>query len=32
MRGFFRVLGQAEYDEWLGAKTTAAAQGAVSFE
>jgi cytochrome c oxidase subunit 2 len=32
MKGFFRVLGQAEYEEWLGAKTTAAAQGAVSYE
>ena len=32
MRGLFRVLSQAEYDEWLGSKTTAAAQGAVSYE
>lgn len=32
MKGFFRVLSQAEYDEWLGSKTAAAAKGAVSFE
>lgn len=32
MRGFFKVLSQPDYDEWLGSRTMAAAKGAVSYE